>query len=269
MDGRSLASVFLSLLFLSGCAGTSPPVLLNRVSPEYPTEAQEKGLEGKVRMTLLIAETGSVEVIRVVETSGHKVLDDAAVAYAQELKFDPARKRGRPTSVWLTWSVTFKPVSTYFQPRDYVIKIQDLFYEASRSTGAERESILQELINQHDYYARHITANPELNYNEYLAQFVATAVSVQWQALWIDWPLRFPVYHDFILRYPDSDKVPYARKQLRDYLVDDIYRIKDWARYEPDLREKSQSLLRPLFTYLTAEFSDSIPADLQSEARNY
>ncbi|MCH8966593.1 MAG: hypothetical protein IID43_02860 [Planctomycetes bacterium] len=112
-------------------------------------------------------------------------------------------------------------------------------------------------------------APPDLNYNEYLAQFVATEVYEQWQALWLDWSLRFPVYHDFIIRYPDSDKVPYAREQLLDLLVDDIYRIQDRARYQPDIREKSESLLRPLFTYLTAEFPDAIPADLQSEARTY
>ena len=45
----------------------------------YPSEAVRRGLQGEVRLEFTIQKDGSVSRIRVIEGSGHKILDDAVV----------------------------------------------------------------------------------------------------------------------------------------------------------------------------------------------
>jgi len=221
-----------------GCAGTKPPTLLEEIEPEYPREAQEQGLKGKVEMYLLISETGEVRIVRIHKSSGHSILDDAAIAYARKLRFDPARRGGKPKAVWLTWSVTFEPLVAYFQPREYVAKVQEFMALALQFTGEEKERILQEMLYLHEDYAKHLTKNPEVNFNSFIREFVRLEVYERWQDLWQDWPLRFAVFHDFILRYPESGHVPFATAQMLDLIKEDIERIEKTARYNEQIRLK-------------------------------
>lgn len=50
----------------------------------YPPEAVARGIEGEVRLLLIVAEDGSITDVSVVASSGHAILDRAAVkaAYA-------------------------------------------------------------------------------------------------------------------------------------------------------------------------------------------
>lgn len=60
----------------------------------YPLEARKQGLYGNVRMLVTILASGEVDSIKVLETSGHAVLDQAAVKSIQIASpfepFDPA-----------------------------------------------------------------------------------------------------------------------------------------------------------------------------------
>ena len=56
----------------------------------YPLEAIERGLEGEVLVMLFLDEAGNAIAARVEASSGHKLLDDAAVRAARMLKSLPA-----------------------------------------------------------------------------------------------------------------------------------------------------------------------------------
>jgi protein TonB len=56
----------------------------------YPLEAIERGLEGEVLVMLFLDEAGNAIAARVEASSGHKLLDDAAVRAARTLKSLPA-----------------------------------------------------------------------------------------------------------------------------------------------------------------------------------
>ena len=56
----------------------------------YPLEAIERGLEGEVLVMLFLDEAGNAIAARVEASSGHKLLDDAAVRAARTLKALPA-----------------------------------------------------------------------------------------------------------------------------------------------------------------------------------
>ena len=78
-----------------------PPVAINSVSPvDYPVPLLEQGIEGRVLLRMYADSSGSLipDSTRVAESSGYPALDSAAVKGAAELRFSPARRRGRPVS---------------------------------------------------------------------------------------------------------------------------------------------------------------------------
>jgi TonB family protein len=61
--------------------------LRRRIEEElvYPYVARKKGLQGVVRLTLMLDEEGNLIDVVVVQSSGHKVLDSAAVALVEKV----------------------------------------------------------------------------------------------------------------------------------------------------------------------------------------
>ncbi len=103
---------------------TSEPDSLNREYPElvggmeaivdmqkkikYPEFASKKGIEGLVVLSLTVSEKGEVEDISVAKTTGSASLDAQAVVAAQELRFRPALKNGKPVAASVLLPVHFK-----------------------------------------------------------------------------------------------------------------------------------------------------------------
>jgi TonB family protein len=266
---RLLILTTAAVFMLPGCIGTQKPILLENIEPEYPREAQELGLKGKVDMLLLVAQQGDVQAVRIQESSGYEILDDAAIDYANVLKFSPAKRRGRPIDVWLTWSVEFKPITTFFQPNLYAEKVVDLIQAAADVSESQRHNILQAMMDEHDEYTAHLSVRSDLNFNESLNKFILPELQLQWEAFWDIWPMRFIVYQDFLARYPASSLATYAREQMHTILIDDIYRIKEAARYRPVIRAKIDIFLTQYYTLLKTEFPDSIPSELQADLSKY
>jgi len=94
---RNLVADFRALL-PAGCATVRLPAtfwglrIRERVEPEYPAEAKQKGLSGRVSVQILINEKGDVEEARA--RSGPEALRTAAEAAALQWKF-PAVTAGR------------------------------------------------------------------------------------------------------------------------------------------------------------------------------
>ncbi|WP_438019617.1 TonB-dependent receptor [Sorangium sp. So ce315] len=85
----------------------TPPRALNYTPPEYPPEAEAQGLEGAVTLQLDIDRNGRVKQAVVVESAGHG-FDEAAVAAARKLEFDPARRAdGTPAAARILYRYTF------------------------------------------------------------------------------------------------------------------------------------------------------------------
>jgi len=79
------------------------PDLSGNRPPSYPVVAIRQQLEGTVLLCLHIARTGEVERVEVSESSGHAVLDRAAVAAVSRWRGQPAQQAGRPVATveWL------------------------------------------------------------------------------------------------------------------------------------------------------------------------
>lgn len=79
-----------------------------RVAPVYPARARRDGVEGEVRLSLLIDATGRVAEARVLDSRPPGVFDNAALAAVRSWQFQPARYKGRPVKTWAQQRVAFQ-----------------------------------------------------------------------------------------------------------------------------------------------------------------
>jgi TonB family protein len=118
-DDNAVVSVReLAVAGISGCGGTVPEVvrvgkevmqklLINRVEPLYPVEAQATHIGGTVTLRLFIDEHGNVSKIETV--AGPELLVPAAVDAVKQWKYKPFFMSGEPRKVETTADVTFVP----------------------------------------------------------------------------------------------------------------------------------------------------------------
>jgi protein TonB len=66
--------------------------------PEYPREAQRRGLSGRVLLRVDVAADGSVADVDFAQRSGTPELDRAAMRAVRKWRFVPARRDGKPVA---------------------------------------------------------------------------------------------------------------------------------------------------------------------------
>jgi TonB family protein len=102
-------SLLLAAAF--GCAGDGeieqPKPLYGQMPIEYPLQLWDQDMEGETLLRVRVTDTGAVDSVEVVESSGHPDFDDAAVQGAKELRFQPARREGKRIEVWAQVPVHF------------------------------------------------------------------------------------------------------------------------------------------------------------------
>ncbi len=84
------------------------PEMIYQEAPVYPDKARKAGIEGVVWIKVLVDKKGNVAKAMVAKTSGHQILDDAALEVAYKNKFTPAMQGENPVMVWVTYKVTFE-----------------------------------------------------------------------------------------------------------------------------------------------------------------
>ncbi len=86
----------------------SPPRPKAEILPTYPRSARKAGLEGVVRISAFIDESGVVVSAEVLTSSGHNALDQAALQAVRHASFEPALQAGRSVPFRLIIPVRFK-----------------------------------------------------------------------------------------------------------------------------------------------------------------
>ena len=90
----------------------TPPVFsaayLKNPPPEYPLAARRRGQEGLVLLAVRVNESGSPVEVRVAESSGSSVLDDAALEAVKRWSFVPARRGDLTIAAWVEVPVRFR-----------------------------------------------------------------------------------------------------------------------------------------------------------------
>jgi protein TonB len=86
---------------------TAIPLYQRNPPPVYPALARKRGYEGTTILRVLVNETGAVDTVRVATSSGHELLDRAAMQAVAGWSFAPATRNGRSVTMWVMVPVRF------------------------------------------------------------------------------------------------------------------------------------------------------------------
>ncbi len=81
---------------------------LRNPAPDYPAAAQKRGLEGQVVLKVHVLASGQPDNVTVAKSSGHQILDDAALKAVTQWAFAPARRGRTAIDGWVQVPLTFK-----------------------------------------------------------------------------------------------------------------------------------------------------------------
>lgn len=88
-------------------SGVVPPVLRQDSEAKYPVRARMAGTKGTTRLSLLIDQNGSVENVRLTQSSGSPLLDNSALLAARKARYSSPTKDGVRVKVWITRDYVF------------------------------------------------------------------------------------------------------------------------------------------------------------------
>lgn len=80
---------------------------LNNPKPPYPVLAQRLGYHGKVVLRIEVLAEGRAGQVLLDSSSGHDILDSAAMQTVKTWRFAPARHLGQPVTQWFLVPVNF------------------------------------------------------------------------------------------------------------------------------------------------------------------
>jgi protein TonB len=78
------------------------------INPSYPRMSQRRGEQGTVVLSIKVLANGTAGNVAVLESSGFRRLDDAAIAAAQKARYIPAKKNGRHVDSELIQPLVFE-----------------------------------------------------------------------------------------------------------------------------------------------------------------
>jgi len=85
----------------------SAPAYTYNPKPSYPRAARRRGQQGTVTLLVEVLPNGRVGGIDIDRSSGHQLLDDAAVKAVKKWRFAPARKGRTSVRAWVKIPVEF------------------------------------------------------------------------------------------------------------------------------------------------------------------
>jgi len=86
---------------------TAYPLYRENMPPAYPEIARTRGYEGVVLVSAEILPTGRVEQAKIRKSSGYSILDQSALNAVKAWRFEPAKKSGRPFTMWVEVPIKF------------------------------------------------------------------------------------------------------------------------------------------------------------------
>lgn len=116
VSGTSPAPSIPTQASLGGTGQDLPPIRVQEATPlyrqnpvpEYPLIARRRGYQGTVVLEVLVSREGKVKDLTLSVSSGHSVLDQAALASVKGWLFDPGMRGGEKVDMWVKVPVRFQ-----------------------------------------------------------------------------------------------------------------------------------------------------------------
>ncbi|UCH63475.1 MAG: energy transducer TonB [Fidelibacterota bacterium] len=247
----------VSVLFLTAChlprrttPGDVPPQLISAsVISFYPPEAFEKQLEGTSTLLIHIGTNGYVGMMGIYKSSGYDVLDEAALAIARTVRFDPGQVSGEAQEQWMIWPVVFKlsslPISALNLAEWQGKALQYQAY-ASDEKSMKRRMAQNSLFDHYVNLGNRMVESRSILPNETIMEIVTPPLRDSWIEYQDIWPMAFVLFQDYIERFPDSKNAAAAERQLVDCVTNEVAFLQAALTDSSPLAQTRQQLLNDL-----------------------
>lgn len=202
-----------------------PKLLTTHTSFNYPPEAYNQGIEGKVVVRLLVNKKGQVIDTKILRSSGYEILDDAALKMVRSSVYEPGTIEGVVSDFWLHLPIEFKldEIHRFTEDVDKWCEIALAYQlEINADISLEEPSGLKKLYYHYQHLAYEIGKSRSMVANKSVLIIVEESVSQPWLEFQGLWPLGFLLFQDYIGRYPESDYASKSHDELIGYLQHEI-----------------------------------------------
>jgi len=221
---RALWTLLLIAVFGFGCASHSrlkPPRVASQIPLDYPLSAQLNRLEGEVGLTVFVRPDGKPEEVTLSRSSGHEVLDEAALRFVKKLDFTPGTLDEVPVGAWTRLVLRYKLSEQAFERERWLADI----FELQKQIDAERdpdlrETLLRRLYTHYVGCVTYVDSNDDPAINDLIRSAVGKAREEHWRPFWNQYASPFVLFDDFLANYADSEIAGQARQDLARYLLD-------------------------------------------------
>ncbi len=90
-----------------GSAINHVPIKRLALAPQYPPEALLRGIEGEVVVEFTVAETGTVEDLRIIAAKPPRLFNREVINAVRRWQFRPAMENGKPVARRVRETVSF------------------------------------------------------------------------------------------------------------------------------------------------------------------
>ncbi len=236
----------------------SPPERKDNQLPDYPALAKRNNIEGNVKLSFLINRSGKVEEVRLLKSSGHGILDKAAIDYSKDIIFEPAKKGDTTISTWYSMDIDYKLFKQGFSPNNYVNEILDYYSMMDNKTYISYKNLLSKVLDIHIRYISEFSKEGA-NINYYIDRIIRPELRSEWKDFWDYQQLNFLVFHDFIQR----SSYPELNEKAKIYLVK--FLSKEIESDDSALLEKQNLFQKKVYTFLENEYPEIIDEIFREE----
>lgn len=256
---KSIAVIFLLISF--GCSNYdgelqnssfTEPTLKSQPRLLYPKAARENNISGKTEVIILVSNTGEVDDVQVIKSSGFGVLDSTSIEFSKNLVFNPATAQGNPVSCRVKWSIEYAFSDKVSYVDSYIRQVKELYSLADNPGDSDRNEILNSIFQLHKQFVDNLWDGQ--NFNAAVARVVLPETSREWRYVWDNYPLTFLLYHDFIQRFPDYDSLSLVELELTRSLEADMKYIQRTSITNPGTFHKNQELLLQIRNFIKGTY---------------
>jgi TonB family protein len=241
------SSIFYSIVDCGHSRYQSPRVASD-VELDYPIAAQLEKIEGEVQVTVYVSEEGKAEEVKLEKSSGHKILDDAALEFSKTIKFIPGMLDRNPISSWTRLVLRYKLSEVYFDKERWLNDVLLLHHqiESAGDDRKEQNRLLRQLYTNNAGLLSYVKKYDDVSINTFIRATVTNAIRDRYNDFWNAYAVPCAALDDFLERYPDSELGELVKRDLTKELVDMEYEIRMASLRSERNQEKNQELIKQI-----------------------
>jgi TonB family protein len=215
----------MAFVFLLGCATTqkryTPAKVASTQALEYPLSAQLDKIEGEVLVGVFVNAEGFPDEVKLLESSGHAVLDSAAQKFAETLTFNPAIVDDKTISSWTKLVLRYKLTEVPFEKNKWLEDVR--LYQKKITAAQDSSEILsfqRKLYTRYIGLATYVEQFDNIDINKTITKVVTSESRKHWADFYDVIAVPFLPYDDFLIRYPNSPLNQNIKEDLIRLLMD-------------------------------------------------